>query len=667
MGISYCIHAQTFSQVAQAEGINDSFGSSIFFGGGISFCDFDNDGDDDITFATPTGSDIYFYQNNNGTFVKIAPFVSNTSYTKQVLWADYDNDGDKDFFATAIDGVNRLYRNNGNQTFTDVTISAGILPINDPSVGATFGDYDNDGYLDLYILNTELTGTFTNYMYRNDGDGTFTNTTFSTGTGDGVRLHFTGFFFDYNLDGFQDIYVIADRVQFSNTLLKNNQDGTFSDVSVSTGTNIAIDAMNSGGADYDNDGDIDLYVTNTPGMGGGGNVMLRNEYPADNFSDATAATGTIFNRVGWGANFFDYDNDLDLDLYVSAFHNEAAKPNALYVNNGSGVFTEPLPNGFPGDTVLSLCNTVGDYNDDGMLDIAVSHYGNENFHLWKNESSNPNNYLKIRLEGTTSNKDGIGAMVEIYINGNKYIRSKHCGEGYMGQTSDKIHFGLGNSNVVDTLIVKWLGGNVDKFYNVGANQTFFAVEGNNAPLPLDLTHFSGDIINDEKVGLQWTTLSEIDFKGFEIQRSPNGLTYQNIGFQLGKGEQTTNQYSFLDENIPHAGRFYYRLKMMDNDGSFKYSNIVVLNIQPEELFSINLIYPNPVNELMRLQYFSKTNQNVRFKIVTSDGRIVRQWKEEILEDNGLINLDVKDIVQGNYFLIMEGQFSSKFSAFSIVR
>ena len=221
-------------------------------------------------------------------------------------------------------------------------------------------------------------------------------------------------------------------------------------------------------------------------------------------------------------------------------------------------------------------------------------------------------------------------MIEIYINGNKYIRSKHCGEGYMGQTSDKIHFGLGTASTVDSIIVKWLGGNVDKFFDVSANQTFFAVEGNNAPLPLDLTHFSGTNIDDEKVRLQWTTFSEIDFNGFDIQRSPNGLTYQNIEFQHGTGNQSTaSQYSFIDENIPYPGRFYYRLKMIDDDGTFRYSNVVVINIQTQELFNINLLFPNPANDYMTLQYFSKTNQNVQFKIVTPDGRILRQWKEQV--------------------------------------
>ncbi len=667
VGVTNFTFAQTFTNVAPSVGINETFGSVLNFGGGVSFCDFDNDGDDDLTFSSPDTEDIYFYQNDGGTFTKISPLVSNTDFSKQVLWVDYDNDGDKDLFVTVYNGKNKLYQNDGSQNFTDVTTTAGILGVSDPTYGASFGDYDNDGWLDLYICNYSVS-SYTNYMYHSNGDGTFTNTTFSTNTGNGVGFHFVGLFFDYNLDGFQDIYVASDRPLYSNSLFKNDQDGTFTNVGNTTGSNITIDAMNSSTGDYDNDGDFDLYVTNTPGTYSENNIMLRNEYPLDTFINSTAATGTGFDRVGWGANFFDFDNDLDLDLYVSAYHVDPDEPNAIYVNDGTGVFTEPAPNGIAGDSVLSMCNTIGDYNDDGLLDMAVSHADTFKFHLWKNENTNSNNYLKIKLEGTTSNKDGIGAIVELYINGSKYLRTKHCGEGYLGQVSDKIHFGLGTATMADSIIIKWLGGNVDKHYNVSGNQTVSYLEGAAGPLPLELVQFYGKSRDDNSNQLYWETSAEINFNGFEIQRSYNGLTYEKLDFVKAKGSELIEaNYNFIDKNIDRPGLKYYRLKMIDNDGTFKYSNVVVINNQSEEIFQVNNIFPNPADDFLNLNYFSKINRTASFKILNSNGMIVHQFEEKIKNGENNLTLNLKKFEQGNYFILIEGNFPTVTSTFSIVK
>ena len=663
---SFC---QPFSNVALSIGIDDEYGSPSFFGGGISFCDFDNDGDDDLTFCTTSGSPIYFYENNNGTFTKIAPLVNASSlFSKKILWVDYDNDGDKDLFIAAYLGVNKLYQNMGGQSFVDVTSAVGLLPVSDPTFGATFGDINNDGWLDLYIINRANAGIHPCYLYLSDGQGGFQNITNSSGVDVmGIGSHFDAVFFDYNFDGKLDIHVVTDKDDEKNTMFKNifQSSVKFTDVSVTTGTALFIDAMNNAVGDFDNDGDFDLYITNRPQSGG--SFLMQNNFPVDNFTNVAGTNGAQFaNRVGWGGSFFDYDNDLDLDLYVSAEELGSAKPNALYENDGTGNFTEPFPNGFSGDTIPSFCNTIGDFNNDGKLDIVVSHAASHKFHVWQNNSTAPNNFLKIKLEGTTSNKDGYGAIVEMYIGSNKYIRTKLCGEGYLGQTSDNIHFGMGTATVADSLTIRWLGGNTDTYYNVSANQTVFYMENAVSPLPLELTHFSGESMPNQTIQLHWRTQSEINFKGFEIQRSLSGLNFENLAFIEGKGNNLTkSNYTYLDENILEFDRYYYRLKMVDEDGSFQYSNIISFNPISDKTFVINNIFPNPINNYFYLDFSSKNNINTTLTLLNTNGMLIRRWNENLQKGHHQLEVDVNNLAPGNYFLIVSGKFTTKQLQFSI--
>lgn len=180
-----------YTDVANLSGINHSYGNGLF-GGGVSAVDFNNDGLDDITLTTQAGDSIHFYLNTGTGFTKITPsLIPNTKEAKQVLWVDYDNDSDKDLFVTSNAGGNRLYNNNGNLNLTDVTTASGLSALlsSMPTFGASFVDIDNDGFLDLYITNRDLIG-FTNYLYKNQGNGTFINITNSAGVADSSKLPF---------------------------------------------------------------------------------------------------------------------------------------------------------------------------------------------------------------------------------------------------------------------------------------------------------------------------------------------------------------------------------------------------------------------------------------------------------------------------------------------
>ncbi|EDP94336.1 ASPIC/UnbV domain protein, partial [Kordia algicida OT-1] len=382
-----------FENQATALGVDD-YSGTIYLGGGISFCDFNNDGWDDITIGTQSGDPLKIYKNNgDGTFSLETTMVpSNNAQQKQVIWVDFDNDGDKDLYVSSdVDG-SRLYRNSGN-TLTDVTISAGLPTAAQDNFGASWGDYNNDGYLDVFLCNRGLSTPQPNYLYKNNGDGTFTNVSASAGIDTGSHLSFCSAFFDYNNDGWQDIYMANDKTNTTNILYKNNGDGSFTDVSEESGTNLAIDAMSVTISDFDRDGWFDIYVTN----GIPGNYLLRNNGDGT-FSNVAAGTGTMFESIAWGAVFLDANNNGDLDLYVSGSL-DGGVPSlmsaAFYTNNGNGTFSIESSSGFENDTSESYSNAIGDTDNDGFPEIIVSNSGGDDIFLWKNETTSTNNWLKV--------------------------------------------------------------------------------------------------------------------------------------------------------------------------------------------------------------------------------------------------------------------------------
>src|SRR3990172_4202490 len=258
----------TFTDVAVSMGINHPI---QFIRGSISFCDFNGDGKDDLSFSSIQGEPMYLYKNNSDLFTDVTSEMGLTDSfrTMNLLWSDYDNDGDKDLFA-AVDDENtysRLYRNDGASGFTDVTIESGIGTVPSSCNAACWGDYNNDGWLDLYV--THYSEFEHNYLYKNNGDGTFMDVTDIAGVADtfyltgNFRLPLAVVFFDYNNDGWQDIYICNDHFT-DNTLFKNNGDETFSDVSEQSNSNVSGFMMGIAVGDYDNNGYLDLYLSNDP-------------------------------------------------------------------------------------------------------------------------------------------------------------------------------------------------------------------------------------------------------------------------------------------------------------------------------------------------------------------------------------------------------------------
>ena len=467
-----------FDDVAAQIGVNYSYGDSEY-GGGVSFADFDNDGWDDITYTSENGVDIYFLKNTNGDFNLVSfSGISNTNKTKQVIWVDYDNDGDKDLFITALEGKNSFYINDGEMNFTDISSSIGIFQTDLFTYGASFGDIDNDGDLDLFISNRSPVDH--NYLYRNDS-GTYVDITNSSGISLEGQLSFCSIFFDYDKDGLQDIYVSNDKEENINRLYKNLGDGVFQDVSDFSNAGVDVSAMSTTLGDFNNDGWFDIYITNTPFSQISsivGNVLLKNNGDGT-FTNIATETGTSFDSLGWGSVFLDADNDGFLDLYVSSSLDGSAQflSSAFYHQQNDETFIIPQDIGFSSDLRESYSNAIGDINNDGKPEIVVVNDTENNF-LWQNNTSNQNNWLKVKLEGVISNRDGIGNTIEINVDGQSQYRYTLAGEGYLSQNSFYEFFGIGEAAEVDYVKVTWTAtGETETINNISSNQSIIIKEG----------------------------------------------------------------------------------------------------------------------------------------------------------------------------------------------
>jgi len=385
MFIAIVAYGVDFSDVTDIAGVGCT-GSSR----GVAWGDYDNDGDLDLYVANYNEANVLYRNNGDGTFTDVTSEagVGCISHSYGVAWGDYDNDGDLDLYVANY-GANVLYRNNGDGTFTDVTSEAGVS-CTGSSLGVAWGDYDNDGDLDLYVANHYEA----NVLYKNNGDGTFTDVTGAAGVGCTGSSYGVAWG-DYDNDGDLDLYVTNYE---ANVLYRNNGDGTFTDVTSEAGVSCTGSSRGVAWGDYDNDGDLDLYVANYNEA----NVLYRNNGDGT-FTDVTSEAGVGCTGHSLGVAWGDYDNDGDLDLYVT---NDGA--NVLYRNNGDGTFT--MVGAGVGCTGSSYGVAWGDYDNDGHLDLYVANSGANV--LYRN-NGNLNHWLQIRLHGTISNRSAIGTKVKV--------------------------------------------------------------------------------------------------------------------------------------------------------------------------------------------------------------------------------------------------------------
>ena len=480
----------SYTETAQLLGITHQSRNSNY-GGAVSVSDFDGDGWDDITLGSGLGDSIQFYKNNAGQgFQRVYFGPDETLFTKQILWADYDNDGDQDLFVANFAGQNNLYENIGGNNLVNVNIAAGIPSLEDPTWAAAWGDYDRDGYLDLMVTNfvyaSAYSGLFQDYLLKNNGDGTFRMLTTEVNIPAFDHAALVVSFMDYNNDLWPDIFIASDKNP-SNRLLRNNGFGSFDDVTIVAGVGQQIDAMSAGIGDYDNNGYLDIYCTNSPFLSPGGSILVQNNGNGT-FSERSTQAGVDFNGEGWAANFIDFDNDSDLDLYVSGSISNGTTSGisntaAMFDNQGNGTFIELISGiGMQEDTKSSYAHAIGDFNKDGFADIIVNNRIPDTTQLWMHNGG-INNWIDIKLQGTVSNRDGIGTWIKLFCTGAKeQVRYTHHALGFMGQNTMDGHFGLDSLSAIDSIKIIWPSGHEDLLINISVNQRLLVIEGVTAPV-----------------------------------------------------------------------------------------------------------------------------------------------------------------------------------------
>ena len=468
-------------------------------GRGSALGDYDNDGDLDIV-AVGTYQPHALYRNNgDGTFTNTAEQagIADPRGGWGSLFADYDNDGYLDLYITrggwSGAAENTLYHNNGDGTFTDVTHAAGVA---DPqsSFCAAWADYDNDGYLDLYIADGVIGDGAPNVLYRNNGDGTFTNTADAAGVADTGNSLGTAWG-DYDKDGHIDLHVV--NYGQSNVLYRNNGDGTFTDVTPMTGMNLPVtDAFVTFFLDVDNDADLDIFISNSGSFQAfiAGQITGSAPHDADRqvlyrnngdgtFTDVTRESGLYHAYGAMGANFGDINSDGYLDIYLATGAPQMGRleRDALFRNNGNGTFTDATAALGLGNIGKGHGVTFGDVDTDGDVDIYVpvggAFIGDQWHNLFYRNNGTGNNWLTLKLVGVKSNRDGIGAKVTLHIGDDIIYREVSGGCGFGSTNSLSLEIGLGTHTKVDTLEIVWPSGQVDTHRNLSINREIVVTEG----------------------------------------------------------------------------------------------------------------------------------------------------------------------------------------------
>jgi enediyne biosynthesis protein E4 len=491
---------------------------------GLALLDYDGDGDVDIYFlngAALPGTTVTappknaLYRNDGGwkfTDVTEQAGVGDTGYGLGVCTGDYDNDGDLDIYVNNF-GPNVLYRNNGDGTFTDVTSQAGVGAGNQVGAGACFLDMDGDGDLDLFVANY-VTFNFQNHqishmsgfpayvgplhypptvnvLYRNNGDGTFTDVSAASGIaahrGTGMGMICV----DYDGDGDTDIVVGNDLG--ANSVFRNDGTGKFSEVGLALG--LAYDALGNvhgtmavESADWNNDGWFDFYMTSYQRQ----LATLYQSRGGVYFEDVTRQTGAgtdTYPHVTWGTGLIDFDNDGHRDLFIACGHlidnvgqfddtTSYHARNILLRNNGQGRFVNVSDQ--CGDGLLPKLSSRGaafdDLDNDGDIDVVILNSRREPTIL-RNDAPGTNRWIQVQLRGTKSNRDGIGARVTVVAGDLTQIDEVHSGRSYQSDFGKRLHFGLGRHEKVDQIQVNWVGGGVDVVRDPGVNRVVTIMEG----------------------------------------------------------------------------------------------------------------------------------------------------------------------------------------------
>jgi hypothetical protein len=516
--ISFALTGQMkFTEVSKTAGINHQYiVYEGFFGGGVAVLDINNDGFQDVYLTSGLGQDQLLLNHKDGSFTNIykgSGLEESYKYvTLGVSSADVNKDGFVDIFITTSTtkdmkskiprAKNLLFLNNGDNTFKDATAQFGLDKFSSFSTGVSFGDFNNDGYPDIYVGNyfqdyegtlneisdatiVNANNTAKDYLLLNQHGRSFKNVYDQYGL-DHKGFGFGANFTDFDNDGDLDLIVINDFGYKAkpNYFLRNDfPEKKFTYIEKENGMDLRINAMTAATGDYDNDGNYDYFLTNIKF-----NRFMVNRN--GKFVDKAQELGTSFFTISWGANFGDFDHDGDLDLFVlNGDLNPYTQPMGSYLfENDSLKFKDIAFASNINDYGVGRGSVLFDYDNDGDLDVLVVNqkpvkdgYPVESMtHLYRNDSVS-GNWLQIKLMGKRSDANGLGATVVVYTKESRMMREVDGGgSSHLSQNSSVQHFGMGSNTTADSVIVKWIGGSVQKLENVAANQLLVITQNEEA-------------------------------------------------------------------------------------------------------------------------------------------------------------------------------------------
>ena len=479
------IHLSIYAQLPFADVTSQS---GLEFNGknyGVAVGDYNKDGLDDL-FAISHNAPCRLYKNNgDGTFTNVAADlgVDYVGTPNAAGWFDANNDGHLDLFIATRDENNVFYLGKEDGMFGDHTFLSGLM-MGKKVRALLFSDINLDGLIDIYLARINAD----NILYLNVGNSQFLNYTNASGTHDS-QISMGAVFFDYDNDGDPDLYLTHDANQ-PNILYQNDGKGIFTDVSVGSGANIGTNGMGVDVADINHDGWLDIYITNLYE-----NSLLLNNGNGT-FSNISESAGVGDIGMGWGCTFLDVDNDGWQDIYAVNDSYFAPIPNVLYHNNQDLTF-KIISEGSALESLEPSYGVVAtDFDNNGNMDIYLTNYvGDIGNQLFKNNSTSQNNWVKINLEGTESNRSAIGARVTIETD-HLFLTDELLGtSGYASQNGFTLHFGLAKDNLINKMTIRWPNGLEEIFENLAVNFNYSFMEGEGSVS----THVNENIFLENKM------------------------------------------------------------------------------------------------------------------------------------------------------------------------
>jgi hypothetical protein len=619
----------TFTHTGQ--GLDD-----MLVGTGAAWIDYNRDRRLDLYVTRRVGANALFENQGGGTFVDVAQTagVRDASHDGAgVAVADYDNDGWPDLYLANSD-ADVLYRNNGNGTFTNVTVAAGLEDgWTARGTSASWGDFDGDGWLDLYVVHYRHIDFTVNAardrLFRSDGDGTFTDVTSYLDASSLDGYGFAGGWTDVDDDGDPDILIINDCPIGPRGMRMFRNDGDdgaggwlFTDVTTEWGVGRCDNGMGLAIGDYNGDGRMDYLYSDI-----GNPTLLRNM--GDRFEIATGGANLAIghdpetNRPfwSWGANFFDYDLDGWLDLYVVHGANRSFaedQPNVLCRNDGDGTFSVMSESG-ANDTDRARTSVVGDSDGDGDLDIYVVNYEQE-ARLFRNNYAGDNRFLGVRLEGVTSNRDGIGARLRLTApDGTHQYREVHSGSSLGGGDEIAALFGIGAHARAVELLIRWPSGIVQRIEGPAGDQVHVIREPAAGEAEVSGVTASAEV---GRVKMEWTAQFEHHVERFVVERRQAG-EFIEAGSVVGRGTtMIPSEYSTTMAAIP-SGSHTFRVRTDYDDGRDRgFSDEVTVEV-PAPTFVTLRVRPNPSAAAVDFDLMVDRPQSVRVAVYDVGGRLVQ--------------------------------------------